>query len=56
MMGVEPITPALRKPCSAIELHRHTRPGPGARIAVDAPARRPPALAVESRIITCIVP
>jgi hypothetical protein len=28
MVGVEPTTPALRKPCSAIELHR--RPGPAA--------------------------
>ena len=26
MVGLEPTTPALRKPCSAIELHRHRRP------------------------------
>lgn len=26
MKGVEPLTPALRKPCSAIELHRHRHP------------------------------
>jgi hypothetical protein len=25
MTGLEPITPALRKPCSTIELHRRMR-------------------------------